>query len=205
MDHIKAHTPNQSGYKPFHSCETLLLKVTNDILTNLDNSKCTIAVLLDLSAAFDTVDHEELLNILWSQLGFRGTVFQWFENFLGGRKQAVCIDGHKSEFRNNMYGVPQGSVIGPFLFNIYVRGLMELMEEEGFSAHGYADDHQFLFTFQIDFQATAVRWTIPRSLDIISNWMNRFFLKLNPSKTQVIVFHPVSKHSDIAFWSNHFI
>ena len=199
MDHIKAHTPNQSGYKPFHSCETLLLKVTNDILTNLDNSKCTIAVLLDLSAAFDTVDHEELLNILWSQLGFRGTVFQWFENFLGGRKQAVCIDGHKSEFRNNMYGVPQGSVIGPFLFNIYVRGLMKLMEEEGFSAHGYADDHQFLFTFQIDFQATAVRWTIPRSLDIISNWMNRFFLKLNPSKTQVIVFHPDSKHSDIAF------
>ena len=67
--------------------------MTNDIFTNLDNSKCTIAVLLDLSAAFDTVDHDELLSILWSQLGFRGTVFQWFENFLGGRKQAVIIDG----------------------------------------------------------------------------------------------------------------
>ena len=59
MDLIKAHTPNQSGYKPFHSCETLLLRVTNDIYTNLDNSKCTIAVLLDLTAAFDTVDHNE--------------------------------------------------------------------------------------------------------------------------------------------------
>ena len=199
MDRTKAHTPNQSGYKPFHSCETLLLKVTNDIFTNLDNSKCSIAVLLDLSAAFDTVDHDELLSILWSQLGFRGTVFQWFENFLGGRKQAVIIDGHKSEFRNNRYGVPQGSVIGPFLFNIYVRGLMRLMEEEGFSAHGYADDHQFLFRFQIDFQATVVRGLIPRSIDLINKWMNRYFLKLNPSKTQVIVFHPDSKHSNIAF------
>ena len=199
MNLIKAHTPNQSGYKPNHSCETLLLKVTNDIFTNLDNSKCTIAVLLDLSAAFDTVDHNELLNILWFQLGFRGTVFKWFENFLGSRKQAVSINGHKSSFRSNQYGVPQGSVVGPFLFNIYVRGLMQLMEEEGFEAHGYADDHQFLFTFQIDFQVSAVRWTIPGSLDLISKWMNRYFLKLNPSKTQVIVFHPDSKDSEFVF------
>ena len=199
MDRIKAHTPNQSGYKPYHSCETLLLKVTNDIFTNLDNSKCTIAVLLDLSAAFDTVDHDELLSILWSQLGFRGTVFQWFENFLGGRKQAVSVNGYKSELKSNRYGVPQGSVVGPFLFNIYVRDLMRLMEEEGFDAHGYADDHQFLLKFQIDFQATAVRLTIPSTLDLIGKWMNRYFLKLNPSKTQVIIFHPDSKHSDISF------
>ena len=199
MDATNAHTPNQSGYKPFHSCETLLLRATNDIFTNLDNSYCTIAVLLDLSAAFDTVDHDELLNILWSQMGFRGTVYKWFENFLRDRKQAVCINGNNSEFRDNRYGVPQGSVVGPFLFNIYVRGLMRLMEQEGFIAHGYADDHQFLFTFHIDFQATVVRWTIPGALDLISEWMNRYFLKLNPSKTQVIVFHPDSKFSDIAF------
>ena len=199
MDSNNAHTPNQSGYKPFHSCETLLLRVTNDILNNLDNSKCTIAILLDLSAAFDTVDHDLLLEILWFDLGFRGTVYKWFKDFLFGRKQAVCINGEKSEFRENKFGVPQGSVVGPFLFNVYVRSLMKLMEDEGFMAHGYADDHQFLFTFQIDFQASVIRWKIPGSLDIISKWMKRYFLRLNTSKTQVIVFHPDSKLCKVVF------
>ena len=199
MNLIKAHTPNQSGYKPGYSCETLLLRVCNDIFTDLDNSNCTIAVFLDLSAAFDTVDHHELLNILWFDLGFRGTVYNWFQDFLQGRQQAVCIDGKKSEFRENRYGVPQGSVVGPFLFNIYVRNLMKLMEEQGFIAHGYADDHQFLFTFKIDFQVSVVRWKIPGALDIIGKWMKRFFLKLNPSKTQVIVFHPDSRHLNVVF------
>ena len=199
MKLIKAHIPNQSGYKPYYSCETLLLRVTNDILNNMDNSNCTIAVLLDLSAAFDTVDHNRLLEILWFDLGFRGVVFNWFEDFLKGRKQAVCIDGVKSDFKENMYGVPQGSVVGPFLFNVYVRSLMKLMEDEGFTAHGYADDHQFLFTFQVDFQASVIRWKIPESLDIIGKWMKGFFLKLNPSKTQVIVFHPDSKLCNVAF------
>ena len=199
MDLIKAHTTNQSGYKPKHSCETLLLRVTNDIFTNMDQSKCTIVVLLDLSAAFDTVDHDQLLSILWFELGFRGTVFKWFKDFLGERKQAVCIGGMKSNFRENKYGVPQGSVIGPFLFNVYVRGLMKLMEAEGAIAHGYADDHQFLFSFQIDFQTSVVRGTIPGFLNLIGKWMNKHFLKLNPSKTQVIVFHPDSKLCNFVF------
>ena len=94
-------------------------------------------------------------------------MFKWFEDFLRGRKQSVCIDGNKSEFRENKYGVPQGSVIGPFLFNVYVRSLMKLMEDEGFIAHGYADDHQFLFSFQIDFQAQVIRSKIPEAMDVI--------------------------------------
>ena len=199
MELIDAHIPNQSGYKPHYSCESLLLRVSNDIFTNFDNSKCTIAVLLDLSAAFDTVDHDRLLDILWGQLGFRDNVFKWFEDFLRGRKQSVCIDGNKSEFRENKYGVPQGSVIGPFLFNVYVRSLMKLMEDEGFIAHGYADDHQFLFSFQIDFQAQVIRSKIPEAMDVIGKWMNRYFLKLNPSKTQVIVFQPESRLGNVAF------
>ena len=199
MQLTMTHIPNQSGYKPHYSCETLLLRVTNDILNNMDNSNCTIAVLLDLSAAFDTVDHGRLLEILWFDLGFRGVVFNWFEDFLRNRKQAVCIDGEKSEFKENRYGVPQGSVVGPFLFNVYVRSLMKLMEDKGFAAHGYADDHQFLFSFKVDFQASVIRWKIPESLDIISKWMNEYFLKLNPSKTQVIVFHPDSKHCNVVF------
>lgn len=199
LDLIKAHIPNQSGYKPKHSCETLLLRVTNDILVNMDNSKCSIMLLLDLSAAFDTVDHSVLLHLLWSELGFRGNVFQWFVAFLGGRRQAVNVDGHKSSFEKNNYGVPQGSVVGPFLFNIYIRNFIKIMQEKGFVIHGYADDHQILLSFQIDFQIAAIRNTIPNCLDFIASWMNKHFLKLNPTKSQVIIFHPGANHRQVVF------
>ena len=199
MDFIKAHIPNQSGYKPKHSCETLLLRVTNDILLNMDNSKCTIMLLLDLSAAFETVDHTVLLHILWYELGIRGAAFEWFVEFLGGRKQAVNIDGHKSCFVDNNYGVPQGSVVGPFLFNIYIRNFIKMMEEKGFVIHGYADDHQILFSFQIDFQVAVIRRTIPHCLDVIAGWMKKHFLKLNPTKSQVIIFHPGLIHHQVVF------
>ena len=199
MDSINAHIPNQSGYKPKHSCETLLLKVINDILLNMDDLTCTIMLLLDLSAAFDTVDHDELLDLLWYELGFRGNVYNWFVEFLRDRRQAVNIDGHKSSFKENKFGVPQGSVMGPFLFNIYVRNLIKTMEQMGFTIHGYADDHQILFSFKIDFQVAAIRWTIPHCLNFIGNWMNRHFLKLNPSKSQVIVFYPKAHCGQLVF------
>ena len=199
MDMILGHIANQSGYKPKHSCETLLLRVTNDIFVNFDDSKCTIILLLDLSAAFDTVDHYVLLDILWYELGFRGVVFQWFVEFLKNRRQAVSIDGQKSGFQEVKYGVPQGSVIGPFLFNIYVRNLIKVMEQKGFVVHGYADDHQMLYKFQIDFQTAAIRRAIPFALDFITNWMNKHFLKLNPSKSQVIVFSPAAVSNQIVF------
>ena len=199
MELNNEHTPNQSGYKAKHSCETLLMRVTNDIFMNFDNSYCVIMLLLDLSAAFDTVDHAVLLDILWYELGFRGNVYMWFVEFLRDRRQAVNIDGHNSSFKENIYGVPQGSVIGPFLFNIYVRSLIKQMEKAGFTIHGYADDHQILFSFKIDFQVAVIRRTIPQCLDLISNWMNKHFLKLNPSKSQVIVFYPKAISGQIVF------
>ena len=156
-------------------------------------------LLLDLSAAFDTVDHEVLLDILWFELGFRGKAYNWFVEFLRDRRQAVNIDGHKSSFKDNIFGVPQGSVIGPFLFNIYVRSLIKMMELAGFTIHGYADDHQVLYSFQVDFQVAAIRKTVPQGLDLISRWMNRHFLKLNPDKSQVIVFQPKGDAGQVVF------
>ena len=199
LDFIGGHTKNQSGYKPRHSCETLLIRVTNDILRNMDSSKCTKMLLLDLSAAFDTVDHSVLLDILWFELGFRGEVYRWFVAFLKDRRQAVGVDGNKSNFKANLYGVPQGSVLGPFLFNIYVRSLIKAMERMGFTIHGYADDHQVLYSFQIDFQVAAIRNIVPLGMDVLSNWMEKHFLKLNPSKSQVIIFHPKGISEQLVF------
>lgn len=199
MTLINGHTTNQSGYKPKHSCETLLLRVTNDIIVSLDKSKCTIKLLVDLSAAFDTVDHDELKDKLWFELGIRGKVYDWFVSFLSNRKQAVVIDGHKSTFVDNPYGVPQGSVLGPVLFNIYVRSLITILDSEGYTVHGYADDHQALFEFSIEFQVYAIKYAIPHCLDIISKWMSKHFLKLNPTKSQVIVFHPTSVSNQLVF------
>ena len=120
-------------------------------------------------------------------------------DFLSSRSQSVQVDGQRSSFKENKFGVPQGSVMGPFLFNIYVRGLIKLMEEYGFTIHGYADDHQMLYSFQIDFQVAAIRQTVPRGLDLISRWMNKHFLKLNPTKSQVIIFCPKVDSSQIVF------
>jgi hypothetical protein len=111
----------------------------------------------------------------------------------------VNVDGHKSSFEKNNYGVPQGSVVGPFLFNIYIRNFIKIMQEKGYVIHGYADDHQILLSFQIDFQVATIRNTIPLCLDFIAGWMNKHFLKLNPTKSQVIIFHPGANHRQVVF------
>lgn len=191
------HIPNQSGYKTGYSCETLLVRLVNDLYLNLDNGKCTVLLLLDLSAAFDTVDHELLLDILKNEIGLGGTVLKWFESFLRGRKQSVSVNGSKSEYLNNLFGVPQGSVLGPILFNIYVRSLIAFLEKHGFSIHGYADDHQILKAFRIEFQFATLRYSLPKCLSLVASWMRRYFLKLNAGKSQVIVFTPESQSSGL--------
>ena len=184
------HIPQQSAYKSSHSCETLLLKLTDDILKTMDLKKCTILLLLDNSAAFDTVDHDRLLSILFNEIGLRGVALRWFDSYLRHRRQAVNIKGQISDFLDTPYGVPQGSVLGPTLFNIYVRNFIHILNEAGFSAHGYADDHQVSKIFRIEFQYEAIRYSVPRCLDIVAHWMKASFLKLNSSKSQVIIFAP---------------
>ena len=191
------HIHNQSGYRPNHSCETLLLRIVNDILVSMDGSMCTVLILLDLSAAFDTVDHNVLLDILYYEIGLRGTVFQWFVSYLSGRKQCVKIHDMMSDFSDSHYGVPQGSVLGPVLFNIYVRSFITAVERAGFSIHGYADDHQISDTFRIEFQFNTLRVSVPRCLHLVSGWMEKYFLKLNPTKSQVIVFSPGNSSSAV--------
>ena len=190
MDTNNIHIPFQSGYKPSHSCETLLLNLVDNILKTMDDKLCTIFLLLDLSSAFDTVDHDRELLILFNDIGLRDVAHEWFRSYLLGRRQAVNIKGNISEFSNTSYGIPQGSVLAPILFNIYVRSFTHMLTEAGYSVHGYADDHQVGKIFSIEFQYNAISCSIPNCLELIAHWMKASFLKLNSSKSQVIIFAP---------------
>ena len=195
----RLHIPYQSGYKKFHNCETVLLRIVNDIMSIMDSNSCCILLLLDLSAAFDTVDHEELLSILFNEVGLRDTVLDWFRSFLSDRVQSTCVKGSRSDTRNMMYGVPQGSVLGPVLFNIYVRNFLKLLNDAGFTAHGYADDHQALTAFKIEFQFQTIAHSLPRCLNLITEWMNSHFLKLNAGKSKLLIFSPKNQKNNIFF------
>ena len=154
-------------------------------------------MLLDNSAAFDTVDHDELISDLENEIGVQGTALNWFISFLGGRTQATSVKGCKSNFVKMRYGVPQGSVLGPALFNIYVRNFIKLLKDAGFIVYGYADDHQVITTFRIVFQYSTLCHTLPKLLQIVSQWMGSRFLKLNASKTKLLIFSPQSVRDSI--------
>ena len=102
----------QSAYRSFHSTETALLRVHNDIAMALDKGKCAFLILLDLSAAFDTVDHETLLSFLKDYIGLRGTAYDIFKSNLSDRTQCVSIKNVLSKLSELIYGVAQESIFG---------------------------------------------------------------------------------------------
>ena len=136
----------QSAYKKNHSTETAMVKVHNDILRALDNESSVIVLLLDLSAAFDTVDHQILLSRLKCRYGFHCKVLDWFSSYLSDRKQFV--EGGRSSSHNLNYGLPQGSILGPMLFSLYTSALADLIRKHNMDFHLYADDTQLYIVFK---------------------------------------------------------
>ena len=106
----------------------------------MDKGHVTLLVMLDLSAAFDTVDHGILLHRLQSKLGLRDKALLWFKSYLAGRTQQVSVNGSLSDKFNLTCGVPQGSSLGPLLFTIYASSLFDILKSHLPSVHTYADD-----------------------------------------------------------------
>lgn len=196
--HAVAHNlqcHSQHAYKKFHCTETLVLRVVDDVLIGFDANNGTILLLLDLSAAFDTVDIEKLLHILEIEFGIVGTALKWFRSYLTGRTQKVRIHDSLSECLEVLFGVPQGSVLGPVLFNIYTRSLYDVISAAGFATSGYADDSNARLTFSLTFQHGVITQHLPKLMDRITQWMHHFFLKINPDKTEIMLFVPKSLKS----------
>ncbi|XP_046566282.1 piggyBac transposable element-derived protein 3-like [Haliotis rubra] len=149
--HLTLHNlydPLQSAYRPRHSTETALLKVVNDLRCAIDSGNVALLVLLDLSAAFDTIDHQRLLQRLQDDFGVQGSALNWFSSYLSQRSQCVYIDGQFSDSVHLNCGVPQGSVLGPILFTLYTKELGQVIDQHKLPRHLYADDTQLIKIFR---------------------------------------------------------
>ena len=180
MDKHNLSVKYQSAYKKFHGTETALLKVQNDILRTLDNKNAVFLVLLDLSAAFDTIDHNILLSRLESN-GVKGPALQWISSYLSCSNQAVCIGSTMSSPVDLPFGVPQGSVLGPLFFTIYASPVVNIACNHDINVHTYADDTQLYLSFDVNEQneEELARRRIQHCISNIKSWMSINKLKLN--------------------------
>jgi len=137
----------QSAYRVNHSIETAVLRVLSDILDALDRGHFAVLTLLDISAAFDTVDHATLLCRLQTTYGITGTALVWISSYLHERKISVRYRGTSSTPSSLLCGVPQGSVIGSILFLLYTAEFPGLIEDVQLNRHIYSDDTQISSEF----------------------------------------------------------
>uniref|UniRef100_A0A8D2J284 Reverse transcriptase domain-containing protein n=1 Tax=Varanus komodoensis TaxID=61221 RepID=A0A8D2J284_VARKO len=183
LDETDYLDPFQSGFRPGYGTESALVALYDDLCWE-DRGSASLLVLLDLSAAFDTIDHGILLDRL-AGLGVRGTALRWFRSYLNGRFQKVVLGDYGSAPWQLCHGVPQGSILSPLLFNIYMKPLGEVIRRCGLRNHQYADDTQLYLSFSTNpGEAVAV---LNRCLAEVMGWMRANKLKLNPDKTEVLL------------------
>jgi hypothetical protein len=190
-EHLSANNlndPNQSAYKPFHSTETLLTKIHNDIMVNGNNGDLTLLVLLDLSAAFDTIDHDILIRRLEHKYGIKHTALNWFKSYISDRTQSISINNTDSVEKCLKYGVPQGSKLGPILFNSYIAPVSEVSQRHNVIDEKYADDQQLILSFKPNLtEALNAKDRMQKCIKDIREFLYRNKLCNNAEKTEIIL------------------
>lgn len=177
-------SPNLSGYLKGHSCCTALLKMTEDWRACLDRRETVAVVAVDLSKAFDSVCHPLLLAKL-KAYGFTDDALELMTAYLLGRRQRVKLDGAYSQWRTIMAGVPQGSLLGPLLFNMYVNDLNYFVANT--SLRLYADDTT---EYASDASPIVLQYVLNSDLSALSRWFAGNYLQINAAKTQAVAIGP---------------
>ena len=199
LQHLQSHSllePFQSAYRKCHITETALLRVVNDLLQASDHGCVSILSLLDLSAAFDTIGQNILMTRLHSTFGCSGMVLQWFISYLSCRTQSVFV-GHESTPSVLKCGVPQGSVLGPLLFTLYIHPLSTVICQSGISYHFFADDSQ-LHNSSVPSDFPVLACCLKDSTEDVAEWMADSKLKMNDDdKTELMAIGTRSKLSQI--------
>ena len=173
---------SQYGFRAGHSCEHALFEAQNDLTLALDRKQIALLLLVDFSKAFDMVDHKILLKKL-EHYGIRGTVLQWFASYLTNRQQYVHVNNQNSEKLPLKYSVPQGSILGPTLFIIYINDLPGIFKQAKFIF--FADDANIIVKGE---SIGEVQEKINRLQSLLDEWVRNNGLKLNIKKTKFMVF-----------------
>ena len=179
----------QSAYRPDYSCEMAVLKISNDILWAFEKKSITALVAIDLSAAFDTVDHAILLQVLNAKFGITRQALKWFNSYLSDRSFKVVIGDKYSKPHSLTVSVPQGSCVGASIFNLYCSTLHEIIPKD-LTLSRFADDHSVRRSFRADSSTdeAETNWTLEECMLNIKSWMDSMHLKMNPNKTEFIYF-----------------
>ena len=186
MENNELHEPHQSAYRKNHSCETALTKIVSDILQHTDNKKCVILVMLDMSAAFDTVKHSTLLKRFEKRFGIGEDVQKWLNSYFLERSQCVRIGNTMSKPVPLTSGVPQGSILGPKAYPSYVSPIFSIAKKYGISAHMYADDTQLYLEFS-PAEYSSAKAKMENCIAEIRQWISANSLKLNDDKTELLI------------------
>jgi len=185
LDKHKVITKKQFGFRNKHSTNHALISLTENIRKQLDSGNFSCGIFIDFQKAFDTVDHQILLSKLQHH-GIRGIANSWFKSYLTNRKQFVIISGKKSTELNISHGVPQGSVLGPLLFLIYINDLLNAISYS--QVFHFADDTSLLCSGP---SLKAIKKRVNIDLKLLCKWLNANKIALNVAKTEVILFrHP---------------
>ena len=176
----------QFGFRAYHSINHALVSLTEAIKNSLDNRKFGCGIFLDLQKAFDTVNHDILLMKL-EHYGIRGISLDWFKSYLSGRKKYVSVNGSNSSFCNVTCGVPQGSVLGPLLFLIYINDLPYASSKLAF--YLFADETNIYYESE---NLDLLQRVVNKELKKVKMWLDTNQLALNIDKTNFVIFESPS-------------
>ena len=182
INKMKILTPTQFGFRQKSCTSDAVIEALDNVYTSLDNRETVIAVFLDFSKAFDTVNHDILLSKL-SQIGIRGRMHHWFSSYLSNRKQCVVINNISSHYKTITMGVPQGSILGPILFLLYINDMSNCYNDLKF-IH-FADDTT-VFSTSPSYVSAVEKMNY--GLTKIDEWLQANRLSLNISKTSYMIF-----------------